>query len=236
MRLATIAALIASLSFVGAASAADPAEDIALPSVYNWSGFYVGAHAGGAWSENCFTFIEDQGAPVGPVDYNCHDGDGWLAGGQIGANFQSGSFVYGIEGSASFSGVEGEHIALPGFPAGELLHESDIDSIFTLTARGGVAWDRLLIYGKAGLAAAHTDFSYVGTALATASGDDTFWGWTVGAGAEYGLTNNLSLAAEYNYLDLGDQDIHYTGAFDFVENVEQELHTVTLRLNYRFGY
>ena len=49
---------------------------------YNWSGFYIGAHGGGGWSDHCFTFA---GGGEG-----CHDANGWLGGGQIGFNMQAG--------------------------------------------------------------------------------------------------------------------------------------------------
>ena len=56
---------------------------------YNWSGFYIGAHGGGGWSDRCFSFL-------GVAD-GCHDADGWVGGGQIGFNMQSGQFVFGVE-------------------------------------------------------------------------------------------------------------------------------------------
>ena len=67
---------------------------------YDWSGFYIGAHAGGGWSERCFTFA---GASDG-----CHDADGWLGGGQVGFNVQSGQWVFGVEFSGSWADISGE--------------------------------------------------------------------------------------------------------------------------------
>ena len=36
------------------------------------------------------------------------------------------------------------------------------------------------------------------------------WGWVVGAGVEYAVTENFTLKAEYNYLDFGstNQTLH----------------------------
>jgi outer membrane immunogenic protein len=48
-----------------------------IPFVYNWTGFYVGAHAGVGWS----------------------DGDsGFIGGGQVGFNYQINQWVLGVEG------------------------------------------------------------------------------------------------------------------------------------------
>ena len=37
------------------------------------------------------------------------------------------------------------------------------------------------------------------------SADDVNWGWTIGAGVEYGI-DNWSLGLEYLYVDLGEAD------------------------------
>ena len=71
---------------------------------YNWSGFYIGAHAGGGWSEKCFTF-------AGATD-GCHDADGWLGGGQVGFNYADRQFVFGVEFSGSWADINGSHNAL----------------------------------------------------------------------------------------------------------------------------
>ena len=68
---------------------------------YNWSGFYIGAHGGGGWGEKCFA---DTGLSDG-----CHDTDGWLGGGQVGFNVQSGQFVFGVEFSGSWADISGSH-------------------------------------------------------------------------------------------------------------------------------
>ena len=44
--------------------------------------------------------------------------------------------------------------------------------------------------------------------MGTLSGSNTFsrLGWMVGAGVEYAVTNNLTLKAEYNYLNFGSEN------------------------------
>ena len=72
-----------------------------LPVAFSWAGFYIGVHAGYGWSS-----IEwQEGAFVGS-----HDGEGGLAGGQIGFNLQFGRLVYGLEADAAASLIEGGSI------------------------------------------------------------------------------------------------------------------------------
>lgn len=193
---------------------------------YNWSGFYIGAHGGGGWSDKCFTFA---GASDG-----CHDGDGWLGGGQIGFNMQTGQFVFGIEFSGSWADITGSHNALL-VPAD--IYHSDVNSILMLTGRVGMTFDRMLLYVTGGGAWVRDEFRYTDTsALGTSTVKQNRGGWTIGAGLEVGLAPNWSIAVQYNFIDLGDKDVHFAGAGGtFTDRVDQELHLATVRLNYRFG-
>ena len=42
------------------------------------------------------------------------------------------------------------------------------------------------------------------TASFNSGGDNNEWGWTIGAGMEYALTNNWTAKIEYLYADLGN--------------------------------
>jgi outer membrane immunogenic protein len=192
---------------------------------YNWSGFYIGAHAGGGWSERCFTFA---GASDG-----CHDADGWLAGGQVGFNMQQGQFVFGVEFSGSWADINGSHNALL-TPADT--YKSDLNSLLLFTGRVGMTFDRLLIYVTGGGAWVRDELSYTRPGVGTASTKQNRTGWTVGAGVEYGLSPNWSIAAQYNFIDLGDKDVTFGAPFvPFTDKVERDIHLATVRLNYRFG-
>lgn len=198
-----------------------------VTTYYDWSGIYVGAHAGGGWSDNCFTF-----AGVGD---GCHDGDGWLGGGQIGFNYQAGQFVVGAEFSGSWADINGSHGAA--LTPGDT-YKSDVNSIFLLTGRVGLAVDRMLLYVNGGGAWVRDQFEYNAAGVGTSTTKQSRTGWTVGAGVEYGLTPNWSIAAQYNYIDLGDKSVGFGGGaapFPFTDNVDQQVHLATVRLNYRFG-
>jgi outer membrane immunogenic protein len=166
------------------AMAADlPARTRAVPPpaappvayAYNWSGFYIGAHGGGGWSEKCFTF--------GGFNDGCHEGDGWLGGGQLGFNWQTGNVVFGVEFSGSAADIAGSHAALL-IPTDT--YHSEVSAILMLTGRVGFTFDRLLAYVTGGGAWVRDRFEYVAAGIGTASSKDDRFGWTVGAGLEFG--------------------------------------------------
>jgi len=98
------------------------------------------------------------------------------------------------------------------------------------------AADRTLLYVKAGGAWARDVYTITATGF-FAETSDTNWGWTVGAGLEYGMTPNWSLKLEYNYLSFDTQRVTFVpntgGPFD--RDVDQTIHVLKAGINYRFG-
>ena len=233
-------------------------EQIAIASA-NWSGVYVGAHAGrasGKWDG----VLGYEGNP----DYENYsdprqtlDADGWLAGGQIGFNRQIGSIVLGIEADISrpdFSDSE-TFINDLGWGPGALAKKLDfkLDSFGTLRGRLGYSFGRFMPYVTGGLAWGKTDadltvsyplapdFGPVGE-VSTASASETHFGWTVGAGGELALDNGWSIKAEWLHVDLGEQSYRFKGEawdgspFD-TDSFKSDLKFDVFRLgvNYKFG-
>jgi outer membrane immunogenic protein len=223
MRKVTLSLLAAAGIALGmqSASAADLGRPVykapapAVVAAYNWSGFYLGGHLGGAFSSEELTDIAT-GATAST------DPDGFIGGVQAGFNWQADRWVFGIEGDWSWSGADGS-ASLVGAP-----YTSEHNWYATLTGRVGYAWDNWLWYVKGGAAWADIDYSYLGV---TAS--DTRVGWTVGTGLEWGLTPNWSAKLEYNYLDFGKDSYTFAG---FPVDVDTQVHLVKAGLNYRFGY
>ena len=67
---------------------------------YNWTGSYVGAHGGGAWADNKFFDV------IGGADAAKFTANGYFGGGQIGYNWQMGSWVLGAELEGSLSRLQ----------------------------------------------------------------------------------------------------------------------------------
>lgn len=224
MRRVTLA-LLATTGFVAIATATASAADLPrrpvykappapIAQIYDWTGFYIGGHLGGAWSSEEATLV-GTGSTAGL------DPSGFLAGGQIGVNWQNGNWVLGIEGDLSWTNADGSSTL-----AGNTIR-SDHNWYATATGRIGYAWNNWLAYVKGGAAWMDADYSLVGI---TAS--DTRTGWTVGTGLEWGVAPNWSAKVEYNYMDFGTDRFALPASTD----IDTQVHAVKFGLNYRFPW
>jgi outer membrane immunogenic protein len=216
-------------SFSGASAADLAARPVvkappAVVAVYNWTGFYIGAHVGYAHGKKAW-FDDDDGS-----SRESHDVSGVIAGGQLGFNWQTGNWVLGIEGQASWSNADGEHFWQPG----TVTFRSDVQWLGTIAGRFGYAFDRVLVYAKGGAAFVHDEHELAEGAIIIDQGDKTRWGWMVGGGIEVAVVGNWSVKGEYNYMDFGKESVAFTPG-QFTMQIDQHLHVVKFGINYRFG-
>jgi opacity protein-like surface antigen len=70
---------------------------------HNWTGFYIGGHVGGAWTNEQWVNTADTAlfGDLSPGQGFGQRGAGVLGGGQIGYNWQASNFVFGLEGTVS---------------------------------------------------------------------------------------------------------------------------------------
>jgi outer membrane immunogenic protein len=201
----------------------------AVPPTMSWTGFYVGVHAGGAWSEVDWSNVSFTGERFDNSE------SGFIGGGQIGYNQQFGNIVLGVEATISGTDLSRDFrsILVPTTQFG-----ADIHSIATVTGRFGVASDQWLFYGKAGWASARVEFSGRDTALPDSfSFDDWRNGWTAGFGLEYKIGHNMSFGVEYSFIELGSEsDNGRTRLATPITLRDQDLQiqSVTARLNFQF--
>jgi len=202
-----------------------------------WSGFYIGGHAGGLWGDIDTTHVSNN------VDfYNFAAGStfdfspsGVLGGAQLGYNFQMSSFVFGIELSGSASDLD--ETQLHGWDDVETA-ESDWNA--SASARAGFAWQNSLLYIKGGYAVADIQHSVAddsGVERGTFSSSENHGGYTVGGGFEHMLSPDVSFGLEYNFISL-EEDQHSTIDNELepvVHDIEATLHTVTARLNWHWN-
>ncbi|WP_158626059.1 outer membrane protein [Arsenicitalea aurantiaca] len=193
--LASAAALAVMTGSVYAADLYIPVEQPYIPEVsapLNWTGAYVGVHAGYGWGD-----VDVDGFAVDGEDI-----DGWLAGVQAGYNVNLDGVVLGIEGDIAWANISGSYE-----DAGTTT-TATVDWLATIRGRVGFAADAFLIYGTAGVAFAGVDVDFDGgsTQFPDDSDSNTHTGWVVGAGIETMVTETISLKAEYLYHDFGSQD------------------------------
>jgi outer membrane immunogenic protein len=189
--------------------------------IYNWTGFYIGGHLGGAFGGD--------NSLIG-------SGGRFMGGVQGGFDYQfAPNWVTGIEAQYSWLNSNTTGVAFPG----AVLITSKNDQIGSVTGRFGYTWGPALLYGKGGFA--WRDNPNIGVAVAgvpavfatTGNNKD---GWTLGAGLEYMFAPNWSAKAEYQYYNFGTTTFNAGPAPIVGSHFRDDDHSVKVGVNYRFGW
>jgi outer membrane immunogenic protein len=235
---------------------------------YSWTGFYLGADVGGAWGRQAtaLSTIDDPShchfcAPdtnvgalnaLGSSAFNTSSAAFGVKGGY---NTQVNGWVLGIE--SDFTSLRLRNSAAStgnpfrGFP-GVVNFNTNVstDWLVTVRPRIGYALDRTLFYVTGGLALAHLGITQgysdlaahgAGTGHEQSSVSAVKTGWTVGGGAEYAITQNWIVNAEYLYAKL--DSIKTTGTVTDTGlttatlpfTLKTELRQVRMGVSYKFG-
>jgi len=228
---------------------APPAPIVAAP-IFTWTGFYAGVNAGWGWRDSNQQAVVLSGLTPGTLFFPDNGDGGFTGGGQIGYNWQFGSFVVGAETDIQWADTgNSEAVAFVPFGStgafvpGEF--RNDLSDWFgTLRLRAGVAFDRVLIYATGGLA--YTE-------------DNT--GWVAGGGVEWalpvgGLFGSIGSAATFGIEGLwvsvdndNDFDFNTTPIGTFtpvggptrnvfapdIGNNDSEFFIARAKLNFKFG-
>jgi len=233
----------------GAASAADlggrpyTKAPAIVEAYFNWSGFYVGGHVGGAttneqWVNTANTTLFGD---LSPGQGFRQRGTGVFGGGQMGYNWQANNFVFGLEGT--ISGLDNKGTVLNNvFGVGlDDRFSWRTDWLATITGRAGVAVRNNLFYVKGGYAGVNNRLSVTDVLPpATGSGSQTQWhnGWVVGAGWEYGITQNWIVGLEYDYASFESKRYQLAGtspgAYTF-DTKPRDIQWAVIRASYKFN-
>ncbi|SHH66526.1 outer membrane protein [Bradyrhizobium erythrophlei] len=241
----------------GALSASAYAADLpmkAMPApeqIWTWTGFYIGAHAGAGWGTTETNLVSASGPGIPTTPFNLalaqNSRSGFLGGGQVGYNYQSGWAVFGIQGDIAGMDVKGTTPCLE-----VIACTSKSDWLATVTGRfGGVVADRTLLYIKGGGAWMHNDQSatvstalvgggggIVGAAGALTSASSTSTGWLLGMGAEYAFARNWTGFLEYDYIEFQSKNVAFSVSAapgDFLNaSVVNKLSIAKVGVNYKF--
>lgn len=163
-------------------------------TAYDWSGWYVGAHAGFDWGR---ARVSDNGVltePSVPMD-------GAIGGLLAGVNWKFDALILGLEADIGASGLRG-HGTVPVVPV--VPNQYDVNLSGNVRGRLGFAVvPRTMLFVAAGVALANFEFrensgpNSVKSALS---------GWTAGAGVDHAFTNNIIGRFEYLYADYGNKN------------------------------
>lgn len=188
---------------------------------YNWGGVYFGVNGGGIFGNSNWS------APAGSTgNFNT---TGFLVGGTVGANFQAGAFVFGVEGDLDWDNVSGNTSSGPcaGFTC-----TTSQNYLGTARGRIGYAWDRVLFYGTGGGAFANIK---AGNSATGGTDNNNEFGWTAGAGIEFAFAQNWTAKAEYLYVSL--QNGNCTAACGGVSvPVTLKENVARVGVNYKFNF
>jgi outer membrane immunogenic protein len=199
-RLVLGAVALTAAGWTASAHGADlPYAPYPPPSGFSWARPYIGGNLGYAW---------------GSVDNNPARPSGFSGGVQAGYNWQTGSWVYGVEGDIQATGADDTFapwkFSNPWFG--------------TVRGRIGYALNNILFYGTGGLAFGELRGETFGLSESHATA-----GWTAGVGAEFGFAPNWSTKIEYLYVDLSNSAFTITGRSN-----GYQFGLVRAGVNYRF--
>ena len=224
---ASFALVVSAVS--GVANAADlpprpytkaPPPVTAPAIVYNWTGFYIGGHLGGAFSG----------------DNSLQGSDARFMGGvQGGYDYQfANNWVLGLEANYSWLASTGSGVAFPGGSVASLNNRG----LGSVTGRLGFTTGPLLLYAKGGYAFrdSNLDVSVAGVSQPFSTDGNRKDGYTVGAGLEYMFAPNWSAKVEYQYYNFGNTTFTGGPADVVGTSFRNDEHTVKAGLNYRFGW
>jgi outer membrane immunogenic protein len=176
-----------------------------------------------------------------PDDYTQETSPSGMAYGLLGGyNMRFGNgFVFGVEadyeGRSADDTSPQDYLGVPDlqYPTKiELKEAGSIRAKLGYVVNGG----QTLVYGTAGYAAAKIERTFNDTAIPDSS-SDTAWqgGWTIGAGVEHFVGEQLSVRAEYRYADYGDEDVPApVFGSTYIERQEYDEHTFRIGVMYHF--
>jgi outer membrane immunogenic protein len=206
----------------------------------NWAGWYVGANAGYAWSG------QDIDADTNFMKLSPEGGFG---GGQIGYNWQGvwhPHLVLGVEADLQGAGISDSKSASGKFSnvngTWAESAKTEINWFGTVRGRLGYAFGPTLVYGTAGLAYGEVGdnfafHDYYSGSSSSASRTQTQTGYVVGAGVEHKFTPAWSVKAEYQYINLGNDDFYHKNntVYGSAVSKDVDLSTVRAGINYHVG-
>jgi outer membrane immunogenic protein len=196
-------------------------------AAYNWSGVYIGADAGYGWGNSTQDFDG--------IDYNVPlDPKGWFGGLYAGYNHQlSNGLVLGVEGDFNISGIDADGVRGigDGVVDPSLSYGSDLKWSGSLRGRLGYAAGQFMPFVTGGLAVARYEISE--TVPTSYSVSKTYTGWTLGAGIDYAMTDNILLRAEYRYADYGSERFENIPSW-INQSVDLSTNDIRIGMAYKF--
>jgi len=251
------------LAFADSAVAADLPAQAPAPytsTAYDWTGWYIGAHAGVIRGSSNWTAtpLGPAGPPVAgsfdlPFNFDFMAGTGsYVAGLQGGYNYVLPSrWMLGVEGDVSFPNsdvvmpysVKGSQtVASPSI--GQVTYGEAAIHYGSVRGRVGYAFDSLLLYGTGGFAWTYNQVTRSQDATPLVGGfaapgtveTALLWrlGWVAGIGMEIPIAGNWSAKAEFLETGFGRKGAFFAASVDTFQS-DLAMQSIRLGLNYKIG-
>lgn len=195
------------------------------PITYDWSGFYFGGQAGGAYASVDWLYT---GTPIS-VDETTTS---FAGGAHAGLQKQWSRIVLGVDVAYTWADLERTAPA-PLLTSTTLT--SSANDILLVTGKLGYAWDNLLASVRAGWASATVEYSTNVAGVVTTSSSERDSGWTAALGIEYAVLPNIILGVEYDYIRINVSGRNVTPVVGQVSDGGVDMQTVMARLSFKFG-
>src|SRR6516225_3002349 len=205
------------------------------PTAVNWTGVYLGINSS-------FTFgASDWTDSVTGTSSDTFGTTRFVFGGTLGANYQAGPWVFGVEADGDWADSSGfgtfTTTSTTSLCAGGCLTKNTW--LATARGRAGYAFDRFLVYGTGGAAFGSVQANFSNDPVSSA----TKAGWTAGAGVEVAVAPHWSAKAEYLFVDLGngscttDCAVVNTNGPPLIPNIVVKFNESLFRagINFKFG-
>jgi outer membrane immunogenic protein len=210
----------------------EPVAPVAYVPSFSWTGFYLGGSLG--WIQTSPDYTTGAVLLGTPFVVSSASSKNGLSYGVLGGyNYQMGQLVLGIEGD--FTGSTVGKIRYTAITGDFLTAHTKWGG--SIRGRIGLAADRALFYVTGGAAFVSNETSIPLTGISI-GGDGTRWGWTVGAGLDYAITNNWFTGIEYRYSQYATKNFIYPipvlalGLIGFKQELSSN--QVTARVGYKF--
>lgn len=226
MGTALLAAVVAAPVLAGGPTVVEPEAPVAvapaMPSVTDWGGFYGGLAFGIVSGDNTFS-ERSVNASALPGDW-----DGTLTYLTAGYDWQSGSLVYGAALDFAIGSIDAAGIDGPDYSC-VVNCNIEVDNYVALRGRVGYAMGSALLYGTVGYAQADATADFGDGIVA---GSDSVSGWAYGVGAEFMVSQRISVDVSYLNNDLGTLEIPDNCSVECFTDVE--FGQLKLGANYRW--
>jgi len=230
-----VLSMVAVFALTGGIKAGGDIAPVLPAPMDSWSGFYVGIQSGGIWGDadvdyktlkHNFGFNTTKGLDLNGFIGGIYGGYNWLL---------ENDWLVGIEGEWNYVSADdtGPITNTPGW-ATKL--EQNWDA--SLRLRAGKVMGDSLLYVTGGVAWGSFDLDAYDSANPADGfhGNYTLTGWTLGAGLEYKLTENIHARIQYRYTDYGDDTKRIaSNPPNFIDaKLDYDAHMVTVGISYRF--